>query len=74
MMSTPTAGKRITVPVAMTTADAAQFLGWHPNSVTRAYRAGTFTGGRVGRTLWINGESVAAYLNERGIPAEVVSE
>lgn len=70
------AGNRraVAVPVVLTTAEAAAILRWNPQSVTRAYREGRLSGGRVGKRLLLTGESVAAYLTECGIPAEVVAE
>lgn len=63
--------RAVRVPVVLTTVEAAAILRWNPQSVTRAYREGRISGGRVGKRLLLTGESIAAYLTERGIPAEV---
>lgn len=62
------------VPVLLTVAETARILRLHEGSVTRLYRSGKLTGGMIGRKLLLEGRSVVAYLNEAGIPAQVVED
>lgn len=70
-MNTQSAAGAVIIPAKIIADEAATLLDLHPQTVRRLVREGKIRGGRVGRSIWLDGNSIAEYLSRAGIAARV---
>lgn len=61
--STPTAVEWATMPEWLSTEEAVQLSGFHPEYIRRLAKAGKIGAEKKGRDWWIDGDKLRAYLD-----------